>query len=444
MTLKSLTIIALFTSSLGIVSGAATAQERGVGVPVNFPPEGYRGRQFVDNNGCVFVRAGFDGAVTWVPRVSRQRKAICGQKPSFAGATASGPAPSVQKPVQITLDAAPAPAPAPAAVAAAKLTPKPEAAPTPTLVPKKTKVQRTVTRAPASKPQAAQPPRVVRRVPTVAPAAPAPKVAVAPKRMVKKAPVAAGRMVDVAPYRACKNGQTTRVVDGQTLAVRCGPQKAPHVTILRRGEPAGNGKNVYRGGSWQGSNLNLNGNTRIVPRHVYEQRTLTAKTTYVPEGYRPAWDDDRLNPHRANQSVDGYYATQQVWTNTVPRKLVTQVRRHKVKDPVIVGRAADAQAAYVSTKGAAQREPVVATRSAPKPVAGKSRYVQIGLFTTEAKARAAAGRLTSAGLPVKMGTVKRNGKTMRSLVVGPYANGGQANAALAAVHGVGYTQARLR
>lgn len=43
----------------------------------------------------------------------------------------------------------------------------------------------------------------------------------------------------------------------------------------------------------------------------------------TPEGYRNAWDDDRLNPNRAQRTGAGEAQMQQVWTNTVPRRLVT-------------------------------------------------------------------------------------------------------------------------
>lgn len=84
-------------------------------------------------------------------------------------------------------------------------------------------------------------------------------------------------------------------------------------------------------------NYPVSGQTRIVPRHVYDVRAVSQ--TYVPKGYRPAWEDGRLNPYRGVQTVDGYYETQELYTNRLPRRLIVQeTRKHTTKDPVVVGR----------------------------------------------------------------------------------------------------------
>lgn len=87
--------------------GAAFAPTQAVAEiagPANTPPPAFKGQQFVDNRGCVFMRAGYGGQTTWVARVTRDRKAMCGYPPTFG-----------QQPVIETAPDAPAPKPLPVA-----------------------------------------------------------------------------------------------------------------------------------------------------------------------------------------------------------------------------------------------------------------------------------------------------------------------------------------
>lgn len=234
---------------LGLLTlSAANAQAlRDAAPPAEFPPASFKGKQFVDSRGCVYIRAGISGNVTWVPRVSRDRRQICGFMPTFvAGASLAAPPKPTHAPVIITGG------PAPAARAT-----------------------------------------VTRRQPSPGPA-PAVFSSSEPAATVSAAPRTPNAAVDLPP------------------------------------------------------------DTRVVPRHVYEQRQNTTNVT-VPSGYRTVWDDDRLNPHRAERTLrpaqvqgvvsvpsgyrlvgwqdnrlnpkrgartaEGDAQSNQIWSNTVPRTL---------------------------------------------------------------------------------------------------------------------------
>ncbi len=105
------------TAVAAAMGGSAALAEMDVNGPADVPPPSYKGRQYVDSAGCVFVRAGYGGTVTWVPRVDRSKKQLCGYQPSLpqgapVAETATAPAKSAPP---VAVAAAPAPPPAPAA-----------------------------------------------------------------------------------------------------------------------------------------------------------------------------------------------------------------------------------------------------------------------------------------------------------------------------------------
>ncbi|NDW58453.1 SPOR domain-containing protein, partial [Yangia sp. PrR004] len=104
------------TLALGALSAAPALAQRidTISEPAEVPPASYEAAQYVDSKGCVFVRAGFDDAVIWVPRVSRAGDPVCGYAPSL-GASARTATRTVEAPA-----AQPAPKPAPVTKPAAQ------------------------------------------------------------------------------------------------------------------------------------------------------------------------------------------------------------------------------------------------------------------------------------------------------------------------------------
>lgn len=65
----------------------------------------------------------------------------------------------------------------------------------------------------------------------------------------------------------------------------------------------------------------LPGDLRIVPPSYEASNTQIV----LPEGYRAAWEDDRLNPMRGVTTAGGTMRMLSIWTDSVPRKLIQQI-----------------------------------------------------------------------------------------------------------------------
>ena len=405
-------VVALVLGGSGVFAQGLS----GAALPAEFPPASFKGKQYVDSRGCVYIRAGVDGNVTWIPRLTRAREHICGAQPTFAKA---------------------APAPEPVAKPEPKVVVAPKPAPKPNPV-----VAKPVTVAQAPKPQpeprAVVPASVPARVPVKTVTAPAPK-RVAPSQMP---------MPTVAS--TCPGfGASSQYITGSGL--RCGPQAEPPVSYSDTPSVGVSAAPVMpmipktRGGMLE--------QAAIAP-------VAPAVQVRIPEGYRPVWKDDRLNPNRGPRSATGQAQMELVWTNTVPRQLIDKRTGRDVTraNPNLVYPYTDLAtqqrteamkiiaAPRVATKGQTSRRAVISSKSEPfaAPVVKGKSYVQVGTFGVPRNALNTAERLRASGLPVRMGRYTKSGRQYQIVLAGPFGSAQELNSALQTARQAGFRDAFLR
>ncbi|WP_422047769.1 SPOR domain-containing protein [Shimia sp.] len=456
MTLGKFLAIAAIATASGF--GAAHAQSiSDRQTPAEFPPANFQGKQFVDSRGCVYIRSGVDGVTTWVPRVTRDRKVICGFKPTFDAATRpTNAAPQLDGDVVQIEPAAPpterpslfgnarptpqaAPTTTPKAPAATVATPAPKAAPVviqPKAQPAPTKstakaAPSTVKAAPAKTTAAAAAPSPAPAKTVVSTTVPAQ----AERRTTGQAPRASGI---ISP---CREGVTQ--YKGST--VRCGPQAQSPVTP-GVGGPIATPPQINLGQSSAlprppvGTVVRVGEaapDVRIVPKHVYEARLTNAVSSYVPEGYRRAFEDGRLDTERAVMTFAGHAQTNLIWTETVPRRLI-QVKLDSDTSEQTTTRVKTGERVQTNTVSTRSEAPQKSLRLAGTP------YVQVAQATDAAQAQALARDVRRLGVPVRIGRYERNGATQRIVLAGPFATQAEAASALAKAKSAGFGSAFLR
>ncbi len=406
--------------------------------PAELPPADYKGQQYVDTRGCVFLRAGYGGQVTWVPRVTRDRKQLCGYPPSGGRVeTAEAAAPEPAAAPAMAAAVAPAPATVPAPAAAAEGTGESASAP--------------------------------RRAARATPLPPAGRPATAGERAAAAAPAAAiVSPGDGAGYRlACPAATPV----AQRFEIRGGGSKV----LCTRGDGSLDGATfpVLAAGSLDGHAQGFDAHVAaggypaarpaddVVHAASAGGATPSARNPAVepPPGYRRAWKDDRLNPDRGKQTVQGVIDQDRIWTRTAPAELRDDWGRPKAPLKIIVrhrdGTTSAHEGVVVSTMGDGRR--VVRITDAEVPVAKSTKndpakappaatgggrlFVQVGSFGVAANAENTAARLRAAGLPVARG--KARGGALTVIYAGPFASAEAAKAALATARGMGFGDARL-
>jgi len=355
-------------ASLGVWGAEAkalyTADE-----PAEFPPTSFKGTQYVDSRGCVYVRAGYGDGVQWVPRVSRDRRVLCGFKPTFESVTHKLPVipDPVEAPARTQVAAATPIKPAAPKTLVKPTTPVPMAT---TAVPPKATPPKTVPNAavpaPLSVAQTVQAPSlpsldrligkavgdrgcvatmsggelrcdtggveyILKRLPagvTVRTADGSRRTLTEPTLVripVKKAPVmvaptptyvaavqAPMMMTSAAPDMMATqcvglSGNAAQYMNtGGRYAVRCGPQ-AQHPSAYIQNRTA------TRLSTQNSNTVQVARAAGIDPYALPQPVPMT-----LPAGYTQAWSDGRLNPYRGPITARGDLQMAQIWTQTTP------------------------------------------------------------------------------------------------------------------------------
>lgn len=429
---------------LSIVLGTG-ALAQSSGVPAEFPPADFDGNQFVDSEGCAFVRAGMSGNVSWVPRVDRTRRQLCNFQPTFAAAPPAAPEPVTAPEAEAVMaEAAPepapeveteapmetvaslaapvAPAPAPV-VAAAPVTPRIVRQPTPRVVP---------ILAPTPEPApVAAPPQMTRaeacagkfgvqagyisaRTGEAIDCGPEPQPVVVAAPVVPQAPQPRQLTLAQACAEMAENNKTLmNAATGEPVACPAAPvviAAAPVasetcVAVPHMNTPAGMpvrcGPQAARPYTLANGTTAMAVSTSSVP--ASNPRVATATPATPPAGYVTAWNDGRLNPNRGLPRASAE-------TQVVP------------------------SAARVSTRTTAPadvRTPAEATAH---------RYVQVGSFGEPGNVTRLVARLSGMGMPV---ATAQSG-ALQIVAAGPFGNAADLQRALQAVRGLGFGDAFTR
>lgn len=389
---------------MALTSVAEARSLRGDGVPAEVPPESFTGNQYIDSRGCVFIRAGVDGATNWIPRVTRDRKLVCGFQPTNTGGSTAVAA--VDEPELI------------------ELTPT---APTTTTQTTSTQTVATATTVATVSVAAAPRKATVRSKPVVLPSL-TPRTAT-PVLAAPAQPVAAQ------VTGGCSNmpAQSRKYLQHPTGDVRCGSQAqairgglgAPSAGYQMPGYQDHDGKMVVATGGVTGQPAvpgAVAPGTHIIPKHLYQSHQYAVHSGEPPEGYRHVWTDDRLNPYRGVQTFEGQQAMAQVWDTSKPL-----MKAPKYKAP--------ATNYSVSTRGAPAGNTMVLTPNT---------YVQVAAYGSADDAQRVAQRVRKLGMPVRIGRMSQGYGEVRLVLMGPFYNSHDAQNALSKARSAGYANAYIR
>ena len=382
---------------LSICAGLAMAQSDTS--PAEIPPTSFEGRQFVDSQGCVFLRAGIDGNTYWVPRLNNVRKPICAQKPTVFEDQASQTV-SVAPDVFAVVD-----------------------------IPVATNnVSDVNIESPSAYKEEAE--RTAGKVaPIVAPDPDSPVVA---EQSTPLKPVS--KTVDIlAPVpKPTVQSRLKRQIDNrepQTSAIGTKTKELPKVD-------------------------------RAIPKQVaINQRTT--RTVVAPKGDKQVLKNAELTAKRPDQTLTGHSKTTLIWTAKVPHRLINQAngedmtrklalvfpytdsarQRRELGKVTIEHR--DGQVIKRVKRRVAKAKPTAADQAANLPV-DTARFVQVGAYAVPENAGRTALLLQENGLNVHFVLAGRYDQPLKLVLVGPFGSDQDARKALQTARKVGFHDAFVR
>lgn len=394
--LSGATVLAMI-SFASFAEPVAAQNLRSVGGPAETPPASFQGQQYVDSRGCVFMRAGLSGRISWVPRIGRDRRPICND---------------------VT-----------AAEASARLS-SPET--TPLIVPKTQNVGQPMATI-ASK--IAPKPQVGVLAPVVVPGlvAPAQNRVPSPTYVPSDRMIAAASQSGVCPQAAPNLQRMALRTGGTVMVCTRGDGSAsgwlpPNLQGVGASISHPSGQEVGFAGAVQSDDHPSNRVQVVIAGQPVQAHQVPEAITYVA-----AWKDGRLNPQRGIGSAQGWAAQDQVWTRTTPARSIAPQSQLKIGQ-----KAAPQSTLRVSTAS-------MSTRQQAKMIAADgSQFVQIGTFGNPQNVANAGGRLAALGLPVSKSKTSKSGRDLVIVFAGPFATDQDAQTALGIVRGAGFSDAFLR